>query len=40
MKSCLTIAESDSIGGAGIQDDIKTMTSLRVKILVLLNIIK
>ena len=30
MKTCLTIAGSDSIGGAGIQADIKTMTSLGV----------
>ena len=30
MKTCLTIAGSDSIGGAGIQADIKTMTALGV----------
>ena len=30
MKTCLTIAGSGSIGGAGIQVDIKTMTALRV----------
>ena len=30
MKKCLTIAGSDSVGGAGIQADIKTMTSLGV----------
>ena len=30
MKTCLTIAGSDSIGGAGIQADIKTMTTLGV----------
>jgi hydroxymethylpyrimidine/phosphomethylpyrimidine kinase len=30
MKTCLTIAGSDSIGGAGIQADIKTMTMLGV----------
>ena len=30
MKTCLAIAGSDSIGGAGIQADIKTMTALGV----------
>ena len=30
MKTCLTIAGSDSIGGAGIQADIKTMTALGI----------
>ncbi len=30
MKTCLTIAGSDSVGGAGIQADIKTMTALGV----------
>ncbi|MCD8372335.1 MAG: bifunctional hydroxymethylpyrimidine kinase/phosphomethylpyrimidine kinase [Clostridia bacterium] len=30
MKTCLTIAGSDSSGGAGIQADIKTMTALGV----------
>ena len=30
MKTCLTIAGSDSSGGAGIQADIKTMTMLGV----------
>ena len=30
MKTCLTIAGSDSIGGPGIQADIKTMTALGV----------